>query len=311
LHEASIFNKFLVPVDDSVPSLVAQELAAWIAKNFGSKVTVIHVVSHEFMQPMVERFYPEQPDYAYTPVGPQSAPVVRIRKSSSPRFREINFNELTSIIHQRGESIVEDAASVFRESGVEVEKKLAEHADPGETIVSEAEKGAYDLIVIGRSGEKEETPHLGSLAAKVTGRSNVPVLVTSGSNRFSKILASVDGSEAAEKAAEYAGTLAEKMGATVTLLNVQEESLFKLKPQISDIGSAILDKAAKKLGGVKAQQKLEKGDPAKTITKLAQNGNYDLIVMGGRGHTIVSHFLLGSVSDHVLHYSDRAVLIVK
>jgi nucleotide-binding universal stress UspA family protein len=36
-----------------------------------------------------------------------------------------------------------------------------------------------------------------------------------------------------------------------------------------------------------------------------------MIVMGDKGHGRVRRFLLGSVSNHVLHYANRAVLIVK
>jgi nucleotide-binding universal stress UspA family protein len=44
-------SSILVPVDGSTSCLRAQELAALIAKKFCSKVTVAHVVSHDFMHP--------------------------------------------------------------------------------------------------------------------------------------------------------------------------------------------------------------------------------------------------------------------
>jgi nucleotide-binding universal stress UspA family protein len=34
-------------------------------------------------------------------------------------------------------------------------------------------------------------------------------------------------------------------------------------------------------------------------------------VMGSRGHGAMKRWLLGSVSDHVIHYTDRSVLLVK
>jgi nucleotide-binding universal stress UspA family protein len=45
------FKTLLVPVDGSNSCLRAKQLAASIAKKFQSKVTVIHVVSHDFMHP--------------------------------------------------------------------------------------------------------------------------------------------------------------------------------------------------------------------------------------------------------------------
>ena len=47
------------------------------------------------------------------------------------------------------------------------------------------------------------------------------------------------------------------------------------------------------------------------ITQTADQESYDLIVMGDKGHSGIRKFLLGSVSSHVLHYTNRAVLILK
>jgi nucleotide-binding universal stress UspA family protein len=58
-------------------------------------------------------------------------------------------------------------------------------------------------------------------------------------------------------------------------------------------------------------QKMESGDPAKAIIATADKEGSDLIVMGSRGHGSVTGFLLGSVSNHVLHYARHSVLIVK
>jgi nucleotide-binding universal stress UspA family protein len=77
------------------------------------------------------------------------------------------------------------------------------------------------------------------------------------------------------------------------------------------IGNSILSDAAKRLKGVSFDQKLESGDPARKILDIAEKGNYDLIVMGSSGHNAIARFLLGSVSNHVLHYAKHPVLIVK
>jgi len=51
------FKRILVPVDGSHSCLHAKMLAALIAKEFKSKVTVIHVVTHEFMHPELKAQY--------------------------------------------------------------------------------------------------------------------------------------------------------------------------------------------------------------------------------------------------------------
>jgi nucleotide-binding universal stress UspA family protein len=98
----------------------------------------------------------------------------------------------------------------------------------------------------------------------------------------------------------------------MTLLHVQESRLFKLRPALSkSIGASILNSAAKRLKGLKFDQKTESGDPAKVIIQMADKGNYDVIVMGGRGRNSIGRPLLGDVANHVIHYTNRSVIIVK
>ena len=47
------------------------------------------------------------------------------------------------------------------------------------------------------------------------------------------------------------------------------------------------------------------------ICKLAQEWNADLIVMGRRGHSILSELVLGSVSSYVIHRAHCSVHIVQ
>jgi nucleotide-binding universal stress UspA family protein len=58
-------------------------------------------------------------------------------------------------------------------------------------------------------------------------------------------------------------------------------------------------------------QKLESGEPARKITEIAEKEDYDVIVMGCKGHGAVERLLLGSVVDHVLHYTKHPVLVVR
>ena len=52
------------------------------------------------------------------------------------------------------------------------------------------------------------------------------------------------------------------------------------------------------------------GDVANTILVAAAELDADLVVMGTRGRSGVTSFLLGSVSQAVVHHADRAVMVV-
>lgn len=53
------------------------------------------------------------------------------------------------------------------------------------------------------------------------------------------------------------------------------------------------------------------GEPGRNICELARTWQADLIVMGRRGCSGFSEFLLGSVSNYVLHHAPCSVLILQ
>ncbi|MDH5390694.1 MAG: universal stress protein [Candidatus Bathyarchaeota archaeon] len=286
MKSESYFKKILVPVDGSHSCLHAEELAAAIAKNFKSKVTVIHVVSHELLHAGLE---------------------LRYRVPPSVR------TEITNWLLQTGNKIVWDAEALFKEEGIEVDARVIEYEDPAETVIRVAKDEEYDLIVMGNRGETEvEVFSLGSMAEKVFRHAECPVLIVKQKTKLSKILVAVDGSESAEKALEYAVQLAKKHKAKVTLLNVGETKLFGFKPEVArEVGEHILSDAAAKVKGLKLNTQLEFGNPAETLIEVAEKGNYDLIVVGSRGLSSVKRFFLGSVSDDISHHAKCSVLIVR
>jgi nucleotide-binding universal stress UspA family protein len=313
MADTKVFRKILFATDGSSPSLVAQELTSLLAKKLGSKVTVVHVVSHELMIPQLQeyvadtvKYYPHGIVQAEMSVGTQ-APT----PSAAP-LPERLAREATSIYREEGEDILNDAVSAFREDGLRVERKMIEQNDTAKAIVEEAQKGDYDTIVIGQSGEKESESHLGSVALKVSNSSKVPVLIARERKSISKILVPIDGSKSAEKALQLVAALGQAINAKVTLLHVQEAGMFRLRPDLTKaVGERILGEGAKKLQALKPEQKMESGDPGKKITEVAQKEDYDLIIMGCKGHGALGRFLLGDVTNHVLHYTLRSVLVAK
>lgn len=313
------FKKILFLADGSAPSLSAQELTIQLAKKLGSEVTILHVVTHELMRPQMHDFLvqgraiPESADIAPgTVVSKEISWTGQGPSAPGAHYGERVEDELTSIFRQEGEDIVADAAFAFKEEGLKVEKKVVTHKNVVEAVMDETERESHDAIIMGRSGRKEKEARLGGLAEKVSRRSEVPVLIAGEKRTISKLLVPIDGSASSEKAVKCAASLASRLGAKLTLLHILEPRLFGRRPELSKaVGKGILSAAAEKLKGVTFDQKLESGEPARKITEIAEKEDYDVIVMGCKGHGAVERLLLGSVADHVLHYTKHPVLVVR
>lgn len=139
------------------------------------------------------------------------------------------------------------------------------------------------------------------------------------------ILVGVDGSGKSVEAARYAMGLAEQTGAKLTFLFVIEP------PQIIPFGpmegfvttgpaksqeelkraEAVVESLAKERPALNIATRVEVGSPADVIVDTASKSGVDLIVVGARGQNAASRFLLGSVSDRVLHHAHCPTLVVR
>jgi nucleotide-binding universal stress UspA family protein len=53
------------------------------------------------------------------------------------------------------------------------------------------------------------------------------------------------------------------------------------------------------------------GDPARTIEQIAEEGGYDMVVVGSRGLGVLSRVLQGSVSEHVATHAAATVVVAR
>ena len=138
-----------------------------------------------------------------------------------------------------------------------------------------------------------------------------------------KILIPIDGSESSNKGLRYGCRLANKLEATITVLNVVNIPYVGESPSvIFDIsslvkaGQMILERAKKiaqeeNCKDISYELRQGIGNPGHEIVKFSQEGGVSLIVMCARGHTPLTHLLIGSVSDMVVHHAPCPVLIVR
>lgn len=143
-----------------------------------------------------------------------------------------------------------------------------------------------------------------------------------------KILVAIDGSEASKHALNFAVDLAEQISAELQLLTIVPPvllpslDLYKVKSkaikeytiELGTILRKILDdaqdEAQKKSPKLKISTELKTGEPYKQIVKVAQLGEFDLIVMGSRG--LGSRFTaLGSVSSRVIDQASCPVAVIR
>lgn len=306
------FQNILVPIDGSLQSRISQEMAVFISKLFRSQVTVMHVVPNELLTP--GQSYTQRENYMPISTATGQFPrTLSLPKTRENAFPEEVIREVTEQYRDNGKNLLNVSASLFAKEGISVKEKLLEGADVAETIVTEAEAGKYDLIIMGNSADEENELdlHLGSVAKKVSLTVKTSILIVRRKTEVKKILIPVDGSTKDEEAIQKACLIAKAAGSKIVLLHVQEKSILNLKPEIAEIGLQILENASRTIKGTQVEQKLVSGDPAKVIIVTAEQDDVDLIVMCSGGHSAFREFFLGSVSDHVLHHATVPVLLVK
>jgi nucleotide-binding universal stress UspA family protein len=135
-----------------------------------------------------------------------------------------------------------------------------------------------------------------------------------------KILVGYDGSEEAKHALDWAVRLCQALTdgsisviAVAPSIEAAPHTREAVDPT-SDIPvhEAHLEDAAARLtgAGVQAEMILRVGRPAEEILDTAEEGDYDMIVLGHRGMGAARRFLMGSVSERVVRHATRPVLVV-
>ncbi len=116
--------------------------------------------------------------------------------------------------------------------------------------------------------------------------------------------------EAEEKANPFMGigTLAD-VNMYGTLHKLRQDSLHQEMTRIQNRLQTYSQEAASQ--GVKTEFECKVGNPSGWICEYAKEWGADLIILGRRGYSGWSEFLLGSVSNFVLHHAPCSVLVVQ
>lgn len=258
------FKEILVATDFSDASIGALGYAVAIAKQFQAHVKLIHV-----SEPLSPTVIPE-----------------------GDWFKEEIVREADRL---------ENLGNSLREEGLSVDAVNAVGDIRGE-ILSCVKRGSVDLVVLGTHGKKGfERLLFGSNAEELARKISCPVLTIGpaspvldlGSWSPKTILCATNTDHEHWKTAEYACSLARAMNATLTIVTVRDPK----DAERGEIGS-LREASTCSIATTEAEEvrfhircDLKEGGPASAITKVAREGNMDLIVMGAtESHWPVSHF---------------------
>lgn len=131
-----------------------------------------------------------------------------------------------------------------------------------------------------------------------------------------KILVAYDGGDPARRAIDLASELARVFEATISVVSVVpvHPGRVPIDPwDDTSVHAQELLEARRLLRekGIEAELIEPSGDPARTIERIAEEGAYDMIVVGSRGLSGVGRVLQGSVSEHIATHAKSTVVIAR
>lgn len=288
-------QKILVPVDFSPHADAAIDTAIELASRYDASITLVNV-----FEPVALAF-PDDPAL-YAELSPTNL-MEAIRKALEKR-----------------------KAAALEKGAKRVDAELL-RGNPPAMIQELAERGHYDLIVMGTLGRTGLAHVLvGSVAERVVRTAPCAVLTVRGPTKpFAKILVPTDFSQGADAALEAAIDLAIRSQASITLVNVFQPAAYAfpsgagmymslpldhvLKDQLEALVNLQKSALAKGVKVVEIAQRT--GHPATEIRDLALGGSFDLIAMGTHGRSGLSRMFVGSVAERVVRTAPCPVLTIR
>lgn len=246
-----------------------------------------------------------------------------------PTLRHLLSGEADRLAQQ----MIADAEAELRGLADEIDRRFGVRATAVaktgkvlDEILDAAETAAADLVVLGARGANFVREFmLGTTAERIISKTTRPVLAVKQTPHepYRHVLVPVDFSPYSKPALEIAAIVAP--GARITLLHAFEAP-FERQMRHASISEEIIHSYR-----VKARQqalqdmetlvsgsslardsiswRVEYGDPSRVILESEQETSADLIVIGKHGESLIEEFFLGSVTKHVLAYSNCDVLI--
>jgi universal stress protein A len=142
---------------------------------------------------------------------------------------------------------------------------------------------------------------------------------------IARILVPIDYSEPSRAALEYAGQLAQRLGASLDVVHVWDRPNFVPdNVMVGDpprpLATLVAQNAQREMDEFIARATLPQGlaigchlisgEPASACLERIKSGGYELVVVGTHGRSGVRHLLLGSIAERLVRLSSVPVLTV-
>jgi nucleotide-binding universal stress UspA family protein len=247
--------------------------------------------------------------------------------------------ELDETDVQAADRLADQGARLAREAGFDAEPlPLERGGKTWRTIITAAhDRGATAIIAGARGRSGLASALLGSTSERLVVHSPVPVLVVPASSGAPaagdrKVLVAHDGSEGADAALAAAAGLFEDCALLVvsvgrSLAAAAAAGVAGMPASVAGDAIARLDETAQAectaLAQQGAQAATSRGARASaigvlsetsvwgTILRVAEENDAAAIALGSRGRSEVQSLVLGSVSNAVVHHSDRPILVAR
>jgi nucleotide-binding universal stress UspA family protein len=232
------------------------------------------------------------------------------------------YVDLEQAMREEGERILERMRALLPMDSGPVIKRLVV-GSPADMIITTAESVQADLVVMGARGLGPVKERLfGSVSHRVLTMAPCAKLIVNGPMQaMRRILFPLQGQADAEAVIRFLGQKPFRDPVELALFTVlpptrppwptgataaeqlEQRALQSAQDFIDDIRGRL------QAMGYEAKGTAVLGNPAVTILEQAEKLRPDLILMGSRGRSGVTRFVLGSVSHAVLHQTRCPVLI--
>lgn len=225
------------------------------------------------------------------------------------------------------DTILDYAEDEIYKLGMHIGKRIKNCGTAIESILEQAEKENYDLILMGSHGKKGIQKWLGSVSQEIINSSKISNYISKEENKKEKVLFTTDGTNCSLAVIDKVikeinlenkeihicmvnedpnflfleGTLD-----TNWLLDIQKQQQIYASKAIEEISQII-----EKQGYPIIKNSILTGIPAQEIINYAKTNDIDLIILGSRNKSKMDRFLMGSVSKRVLENVTSDIWLVR